>query len=215
MSAKIRTVDDLLSALDGAFGWRVQELSVIRGLMAKSTGKNLSAIIRAGIPILYAHWEGFVKQAAIHFADYISCQRLTFGDIAVSFSGLRAHHYVMSIADVKKMVFTPSSLLTSIRGIEEDRVNIALRPFLDNVGNLSYGLFQEVAEFLSLSPDMYVAFKPLIDESLLASRNKIAHGEHLIIDEAGYEILVQDTLTLMTMFKSDLENLVVSKSYLR
>jgi hypothetical protein len=99
---KLRTSDDILDALNAAYGWRLQELSSINSLMRKSTGRAASPLIRAGIPILYAHWEGFVKQSAIAFADYLSSQRLSYGEVAVSFSGLKAHNYVLALADIKK-----------------------------------------------------------------------------------------------------------------
>jgi hypothetical protein len=113
------------------------------------------------------------------------------------------------------MVFTPAALLGSIRSIDSDRISIALRPHLDNVGNLSFDLFYEISQFLCLPASTYISFKPLIDESLLASRNRIAHGEFLAVDQAGYDSLLKQTLSLMQMFKTDLENSVVSKGYLR
>lgn len=215
MAAKPRTAGQLLDALDGAYSWRVQELSVIRSAIAKSSGISSSALVRAGIPILYAHWEGFVKQSTIHFADFITMQKFTYADLAVSFSGLRAHHYVTTMADVKKMIFTPSNLLHAIHAIEEDKVTLTLRPFLENVGNLSFDLFNEIISFLCLPVTNYLPFKPLIDESLLATRNRIAHGEYLALDHSGYEALQTETLLLIRMFKTDLENSAVSGGYLR
>ena len=212
---KARTVTQLFDAFDTDYSWRIQELSYIRSVVFKSDGNNRVAIITAGIPILYAHWEGFIKQAAISFTDYLSSQRYTYGQLSVSFAGLRAHHYVTVIADIKKMIFTPAVMLQSIRDIDTDRVNISLRPYLDSVGNLNFDLFKEIAEFLCLPISGYISYKPLIDESLLSSRNKVAHGEFVAIDRDDYEELMNNPLALMRMFKTDLENSTVSKGYLR
>ncbi|MBD2666493.1 MAE_28990/MAE_18760 family HEPN-like nuclease [Richelia sinica] len=63
---KIRTVEQLSDILARELAWRKVELSALKSLIdSKSfaSGKR-KALLRSGITILYAHWEGFVKVAA-------------------------------------------------------------------------------------------------------------------------------------------------------
>lgn len=55
----------------------------------------------------------------------------------------------------------------------------------------------------------------LIDKTLLESRNGIAHGEHLVINAARFDSLVLEILEVLRWFKTDIENAVVQKSFLR
>ena len=61
MSSKIRTLTQLQDALDGEMGWRIKEISALK-IAAKVAGVDRTAFVRAGIAMVYAHWEGFKKQ---------------------------------------------------------------------------------------------------------------------------------------------------------
>ena len=55
----------------------------------------------------------------------------------------------------------------------------------------------------------------LIDERLLKSRNGIAHGDRLMVDNEGYYELVEKVLEMMRWFKTDIENAAATESFLR
>lgn len=58
---KLRTLPELMSALSDELVWRQTEIVNLR--MEAATAKELArkAILRAGVALAYAHWEGFVK----------------------------------------------------------------------------------------------------------------------------------------------------------
>jgi len=78
----ISTPSDLEDALDESFGWRRVELQAMDAAIADAekggAGTPLSrALARSGIALLYAHWEGFVKDGCQRYVDYVSKRRLT------------------------------------------------------------------------------------------------------------------------------------------
>ena len=59
-NAKIRTLTQLQEVLDADMGWRIKEISTFK-LAAKADRANQKVFVRAGVALVYAHWEGFVK----------------------------------------------------------------------------------------------------------------------------------------------------------
>ena len=58
------SVEDLQTKLDKMLLWRKKELTTINQNIMPSSGEVLEVNIRSGIVFLYAHWEGYIKQAA-------------------------------------------------------------------------------------------------------------------------------------------------------
>ena len=75
---KIRTIDELQDYIDREMSWRRKELSAIKSniFVARKFAKNTA--LRSGIAILYAHWEGMVKNIAMGYLSYVSNQRLKY-----------------------------------------------------------------------------------------------------------------------------------------
>jgi len=85
---------------------------------------------------------------------------------------------------------------------------------LDRIGNLNYESFEQIMSFIAIDITKYVPRKPLIDESLVETRNKIAHGQYLLLDSEGLKDLSDEVLLLIRWVKTDIENAVTTKSYL-
>lgn len=93
MSKENRTLDMLISNLDDDFSWRVKELSVLKSRVPRIKSGTLKddeqdTFIRAGITLLYAHWEGFVKFAADNYLNYVSLRKLKHNELKTCFLAL-------------------------------------------------------------------------------------------------------------------------------
>jgi hypothetical protein len=210
-----RTADQLQERLDEDFAWRIQEISAIRKSIRSASGRGQLALLRAAVPLLYAHWEGFIKTAASRYAGYISSIGIRHGEAKTNLAGLKALTYVRQLHPITKRIFVASELLAALRQVENETVDINLEPFISNVGNFTYDIFEQIVGFLCIDSTGYGSKKQLIDESLLSQRNDIAHGEYLLIDPDGFESLSDEIIVLMTQFKTDIENGAARKGYLR
>ena len=99
--------------------------------------------------------------------------------------------------------------------IRDQKVSIALDNQISNVGNLTYRVFEKIINFLGFSEAVYVNKQKLIDESLVSQRNTVAHGEYLTLDEKSFRGLSDEVIVLMRAFKTDIENAVITKSYIK
>lgn len=210
-----RTADQLQEKLDEDFAWRLQEIAAIRKSIRNASGRNQLALLRAAVPLLYAHWEGFIKTAAFRYAGYISSLGIKFREAKVSLAGLKALTYVKQLHPITKRIFVASELLAALHEVESEPVEINLEPYIANVGNLNYDIFEQIAGFLCIDATRYAVKKQLIDKSLLSQRNDIAHGDYLLIDPDGFKSLSDEIIVLMRQFKTDIENGAALKSYLR
>jgi hypothetical protein len=210
-----RTASQLLGQLDADLAWRLQEITSVRRAIRRADGVDESALLRAAIPLLYAHWEGYIKGCAGRYAAFISGLGVTFGEVQRSFMGLKALSQVKTLHAISKRLFTSSELLDSLYAIEFEKVTLPVDGYISNVGNLNFDMFEQIAGFLAIDAKPYAVKKPLIDESLLGRRNDIAHGEYLVVDAKSFEDLSDEILSLMRAFKTDVQNAVVLKSFLR
>jgi MAE_28990/MAE_18760-like HEPN len=211
---KPRTALQLQEALDSEFAWRQLEIHALRQVSRMSRGANQRSVLRAAVPILYAHWEGFVKEGTCLYVRYLSGLGLGFNHLKRCFRGLAALNHVRTMGEVRRRIFVSSELLEKLYGIEIEHFHASLDGHLTRVGNLNYDLFEQILSFVGIDSSRYTTRKPLIDERLLFARNKIAHGEYLDLDQSGLEDLSHEVMTLLRWVKTDIENSVTLKTYL-
>jgi hypothetical protein len=211
----VRTANQLIERLDDELAWRLQELVSIRRAIRNSSGVTETSLLRAAVPILYAHWEGFVKAAAIGYANFISTQGIPFGKLQRSFKGLRALTHVKQLHEIKRRIFVAAEIINTLENIDKEACKLPLASHISYIGNLDYDIFEQIVEFLSIGGANYTTRKQLIDETLLKMRNEIAHGEYLLIDFHEFEALSDNILEIMRQFKTDIQNAVVRRDYLR
>ncbi len=82
---KIRTRTAFQEFLDEEFAWRLKEIADVKYAIRIAERTSRRAIIRAGVPILYAHWEGFVKAASEALLNFINNQGLAYRSLKPCF----------------------------------------------------------------------------------------------------------------------------------
>jgi MAE_28990/MAE_18760-like HEPN len=80
------TLAELEAFLDDAFSWRRAELVALQVEIARhhknSPDSPLArALTRSGVALLYAHWEGYVKEACEAYLGFISVRRLRYQEL--------------------------------------------------------------------------------------------------------------------------------------
>ncbi len=211
---KPRTLLQLQEGLDAELSWRRLEIDALRKMCRSTDGVVRRSLIRAAVPILYAHWEGFVKESACLYIRYLNGLGLSFSDMKKCFRGIYALEYVQTLSNVKKRFFVASDALEQLYAIDTQKFRANLDQRISNVGNLDYEIFEQIMLFLGIETSRYVARKQFIDETLLLARNKIAHGEFLALAEDGLEDMIEQLMNLLRWVKTDIENSVSLGGYL-
>lgn len=210
---KVRSLNELSSQLADSLSWRIREISDLRAEIQKNHPPKQITFVRAGVALLYAHWEGFVRNAVVAYSKYLSSQNLRFDMLKVCFMGVPVKSEIKFILDTSR----PGALGESVQKILDKRVeavSINMENHVKNLGNLNYDLFINIVISLDLYNTFFDGRQKLIDERLLKNRNMIAHGNYVEVDEGGYLDLSDEVIALMRALKDEIENSAATKKYL-
>jgi hypothetical protein len=208
----IHTESQFQDALDGALAWRLKEISDIKMLVRTQGRLRAESAVRAGIPIIYAHWEGFIKRSSIIYLEYINGQRLKYDELKSCFVALGMKRHINHLV-VSNSMEALTEALEFLRSGLSDRATVKASSAIRTESNLSSKIFSNIAKSIGLDTKWYEPKYKLIDESLLHRRNTIAHGEFLDVDSAGFLALADEVVSLLRAFKTDIQNAVAIKAY--
>lgn len=210
---KIKSASQLLDHLDTDMAWRLKEVSELRSAVSSARGKNVDVHVRAGIAMLYAHWEGFVKGAANAYIAYLSHRGDRNRDLQDCFVALGMKSLIGQMA-ASGRASTSVAAVAFFRNEQDQRIKLA-NATVSSDSNLNSAVFKNIAEWVGIGWEQYSTRFQLVDETLLATRNGIAHGEYLQIDAARFHSVVDEILEMLRWFKTDIENAVSRQSFLR
>lgn len=211
--SQIRAINQAFEALDQDFSWRIQELSEIKTSARSAVGTRRKMLVRAGVALLYAHWEGFIKNSSQVYLEFVANQRFKYQELQVCFIifGLRRELETLTTSKKSTQYIKALEFLMNEMGA---RSQLSHRDAINTESNLSSLVFQNIAISVGIDTSPYTTKFNLIDESLLKRRNKIAHGEFLDIDAEEYSDLSNEVVSLMRMYKDDIQNALILKLYL-
>ena len=216
---KIRTLEDLNKVLSDDLIWRKKELSDLSSLIENKSfaPSKHNAVLRSGVTILYSHWEGYIKNAATSYLEYVSRQKLTYGDLAIHFVAIAMKKKLQEATETNKAtIFTETTRLLLTQS--KDRSVIPYEDTISTASNLSSSILREIICVLGLNYSFYETKQVIIDEQLLKRRNMIAHGEslpYLSLDRETYRDLQGKILDMMEDFRTQVENHAFQELYRR
>ncbi|HCE1828555.1 TPA: hypothetical protein NJ265_003135 [Vibrio parahaemolyticus] len=208
--SKIRTVEALVDKLDKELSWRRLEISAIKTGIRKAKGNVCKAYIRSAIPLVYAHWEGFIKESASLYLEFVSGQRLKLGELNNNLSSITIDYHANK---TEKKHVAKVSVVVFAREKSNEQLKVPYKSVIDTKSNLNFETFDEICWQIGLDTKAYKTKEKFINEEILKRRNCIAHGERLDLDEDDCISVIDNVMTLMSNFKTDVENCAVSKGY--
>ena len=210
-----RTVEELQDTLDGSLSWRRIELAALRAEIDRSSRQGAHspltrALARSGVALLYAHWEGFAKDAFSAYVDFLSRRRLKVsqlndGLLRTVFAGLQRRVASGDAAAVKEM-------LQAIRSPDVVRAPMP-RQAVKTKSNLRYDVLTELLESVGLDPAEFSTRSNLIDRLLCDARNEIAHGREYFPAPENFGDLHDPVLVMMEALRHRILEAVRLETY--
>ena len=216
---KIRTLEELNQRLTDDLVWRKSEIADLKGLIETRSfsDKRHNTLLRSGVMLLYAHWEGYIKSAGTSYLEFVSRQQLTYDKLAINFVAIAMKAKLSEVTEANKAtVFTEATrfILTQTN----QRCSLPYKDVVATGSNLSSSILREITCLLGLDYSFYETNRVIIDERLLGRRNKIAHGEslkYISLDRDEYQQMHEQILLMMDYFRNQIENNAAQKLYLR
>ncbi|MFF0469456.1 MAE_28990/MAE_18760 family HEPN-like nuclease [Micromonospora zamorensis] len=210
---KIRTLDALDEAITTDLAWRKKELSVFRNQVQKADRIIQRALLRGAISLLYAHWEGFVKNSAHAYLCYLSRLNLTWDQLRPEIVGLAMRRELVQFEATNRSHIHAQI----VRQLREGSAELARIP--DNrdavrtMANLNFSRLEDILVSIGCDCDRYIPYRDLIDDQLLASRNRIVHGEDDYIALTDWVDLRKEVLYIMDDVSKQIINAAALKEY--
>jgi len=210
---KFVTAEQSMAAIQADSAWRKKEISALKQRVATSEGEAQTILMRAGVLMLYAHWEGFVRFAAQAYVAHIN-ERIS------RFNAPLSDHYrqlLMWRCLKRKGDFphakSPTGFLDAMQEWETHPDVLLSDDMINSEANLNSEVLRKILRIIDISFADFESKKNLIDEKLLGRRNPIAHGERrtLTIDE--YSEADREVRDLLDIFQRKIEDCVQYSSF--
>ena len=211
----MRTAEELTDKLSEERIWRVKEITAVSSLANR---RNLSIVevefcCRAGSALFYAHWEGFVKRAALHYLKYVAFQRVKICEMS---------DFVMCLFMRQNLgagtTLLPVQLLRVSRQLQSDRdfrPKLNWKNIVETESNLSSGVLKRIMAQIGLDYSLFATKAMMIDGVIVKHRNAIAHGEKGEVDLDMLHEIGSQVTGLITLFRDLIENAVITKAHMR
>ncbi|MCY7979829.1 MAE_28990/MAE_18760 family HEPN-like nuclease [Bacillus inaquosorum] len=216
---KINNLENLEERIDKDFIWRKVELFQLKMAIEK---KNLAiskkTLVRSGIALLCAHWEGFIRTVANYYVVYICCKKIKNKYLKENFVAFKLKKDVkLSGSSVKNSVHT--RLLLKVESLKDEVFYIKYNdsPFkriINTDSNLNFELFDEILQSIGLE-NIYETKKNYIDNEMLKYRHEIVHGEIYKDTEYNFTEVYNQVLSIMERFKNQVIEAAEKEYYLK
>lgn len=216
---ELQTADRLSHRLARDLKWRRDEMSAIeRNLRVAVSGIDRDALLRAGVALLYAHWEGFVREASQSYLEFVASRvkrgRLDYAKLAAPFVGLALSRRI----DTSQPAGEPSLMLAAASRLllasPPERAAIPTQGVLSARSNLTFEVLRGLLTVIGIDCRPYETKRKLIDVRLVYARNQIAHGEHCPIEPQDFDELRREVLGMLTHLSNRIQNAAVGEEYL-
>ena len=202
---KIRSLGEFEDAVNRETAWRKRELTTILFHVQESRDSRRPTALRAGVALLYAHWEGWIKKVSEFYIAFIDGQRLQYDELNEAVFGLaikrRIDPLVSSSAPKLHREFA-----FFIRNELGSRATFGSGRTIHTESNLSSTVLTRILLSLGLEFKNYEPSSHLIDHRLLHKRNRVAHGEYLDFSIREFEALHGEVVNLLKTFTTEVLN---------
>lgn len=214
---KIKSIEELEEKLEEDLSWRKKELIDIKTLIEDETNNiDNNILIRSGIALLCAHWEGYIRYVANMYVVYICDCKITANELKKNFLALLLRKEIFKNGKTDK-TSVHTELISKIDSVKEKNFYIKYTDnnrIIKTNSNLSYELFDEILKSIDIE-NKYQLKKNYIDRSLLKRRHEVVHGEKTDFEIDDFLSTFEIIINILEEFKIQVINAAEKKLFLK
>lgn len=205
----LKSLEALEDVIEKDFSWRKRELLQLKIAIKKNnTSLNKSTLIRSGISLLCAHWEGFIRSAANYYVLHVVDNKYGINELKNNFVAYFLRGFFSKLEDTNKISVYTKFLNDIERNLEKkftlDYIDEPSKRIVNTESNLNYKLFKEILISLELDCSRYELKNKYIDYEMLKQRHEIVHGEDYRRIDYNYEELYNEVTWIMDDFRNQI-----------
>ena len=209
---KVRTINELQDKLDQDIQWRKKELVDFKFVIESNRYSHRRLpLVRGGIALSYAHWEGFVKMASTIFISFVSVKKIPLDQMQLNFIALSYMKRLNKGNGIGECI----DLIDDILNNGKETCKIYDKDVIDTKSNLKFHVLRDILLSLGLDESHFASNENFIDKKLVEPRNDIAHGTYRDIDYSDFVTVYDNVIPLMEYYKTLIENSASRDSYKR
>lgn len=212
---KIYDLDTLVNALYDDLVWRQREISDLKQVNRITDSSFKKTVLRASLPLIYAHWEGHIKFCASAYVSFVASKRAALGTLQYGYSLAELRPRLDRLISKYWLKTAQIDFLQDLGSIEKARFGKSGEQIVDTRSNLSMEVLREIGLVIGLDISSFEDEGSFIDKALLDRRNHIAHGRELPIEEKDFEDVADRTIALMRMFNSAIQYAALEEKFRR
>src|SRR5215471_17572405 len=208
---QLRTAEEFTAFITSDLTWRIREISDIRSTAA--TASLPRAILRASVPLMYAHWEGHVSVVSRAYLDFLALRRLRYSNLTQSFRLNAFFATIRRMTQARASYLEQVAFLSNVVDSGESQLRTVDGDILSTRSNLNSAVLQDLCCFLSLDIAQFESDFDFLDKILLYRRNNIAHGQFIEIDIDTLRDMSERVIEMMRKFNNLVDNEVNLQGY--
>jgi hypothetical protein len=213
---KVRSQEELLRQLDRQSSRRKRELIMLRESLETSEGDRQTLNARTSIVMAYAHWEGFVKDAAQAYLIYVANSTRPFCDFTLPFQAIACRREILSASRATKKIQPHIDVVRRVFDKAEEIVSIPSSRIIDTESNLNGEVFKNIYKTVGLQNiENWGRGKLAKMGDICKDRCDIAHGQLVQPRPNVAREALDFVLDSIDQFSSDVKDAALEQSHLR
>jgi hypothetical protein len=194
--------DDIQSQIAENLDRRRLEITNLRRIVLNHVGKPLeSTVVRMCVPMVYAHWEGYVKEACQLYLEHIEASVAKAGQLQPALLGYlwtpKLKPIMGGLSFERRKTIAECALIDVVGPIQFGDAEKAI----NTQSNLNFSALEGIAKDLCLNVGSLASWKRHLD-ALVHMRNNIAHGSSpRTLSRSDFEEHAEAVTTLMEGFE--------------
>lgn len=180
------TIDEFQDYLENDLAWRKLEISQL--FMILNTVETKGIIGKSMILLLYAHWEGFIKNSSKCYLKYVSDKNIRIRELTSNFEAIMLKKFARECIDNdSKNLEKEFALINKQKKLQSATFNVHVdleNPFdkdlIDTYNNLSSKVLSSIIQVIGIKyNDAMKTRENYMNSNLVNNRNTIGHGSQI------------------------------------
>ncbi|MEU3241052.1 MAE_28990/MAE_18760 family HEPN-like nuclease [Streptomyces violaceoruber] len=213
--ATIRTIDHLESSLTEDLKWRTHEMQLWEQVASSCRAHQVAGVLRGGLALVYAHWEGYVKEGARAYLEYISRKGLKVNELRSEIAAV-ALRSKLGQGEASKNSSAHTAIVELLREADTLPANLPYASAtIRTRANLKFEVFTDIMHSIGCDASRHEIYQSTIDKRLLRHRNDIAHGREEYVSLSDWIDIRDRVLLILKDVRSQISNAAANEEYRR